>query len=480
MNFESADELRLRPRVSFEPKARFPFKLYDVANDGFLVKWSPSGTSVYVEEGFFEENVMKCYPGFVQIASFANVRRLFREYSFDWSIVEGTDNVFEFSHPDFIRERKDLLHAIKTKRKSLRRSYNPRRFVGPLAASSPKRRGLRRRCRRRRETSESDSCPDTFSVNSGSFCRADASFTLSATRSSSDFSPTASSCEFRSKEIGNASNHLYSSTQVLNAIDGRSVCLNGLESDGRPVHQELLNVLAVYAQNELREEEFLQLLANTAASEESIHNHVSPANADDVREITTIRSVSAHSPQDSVDAVVEQSDKWYRNNDVDYEYSDAIYEIEQTNSTYIEEYYDEATNYTDSGDIPYEMNVDSTQHVNTGLDSAVFPNCIADSGSTVSDPGREEMYELRSADFIQVENVYGLRSGELGQEDRLEAEGEGTSCGLSGTSYDTEQSGGLFLSSREAVAVELQPATYSDLACIFVDESQDYGLGVPI
>ena len=76
MNFESADELRLRPRVSFEPKARFPFKLYDVANDGFLVKWSPSGTSVYVEEGFFEENVMKCYPGFVQIASFANVLSL--------------------------------------------------------------------------------------------------------------------------------------------------------------------------------------------------------------------------------------------------------------------------------------------------------------------------------------------------------------------------------------------------------------------
>lgn len=288
-----ADELRTRTRVSFEPKARFPVKLYDVANDGFLVKWSSDGTSVFVEEDFFEERVMKCYPGFVQIASFPNVRRLFREYSFDWKVVEGTKSVFEFSHPDFMRNREELLLGIKTKRKSFSRSYSykQRRGLQPLATSSPKRRGLRRPYRRR-ATSESDSCPDTFSTNSSNVSRADSSCTLSATRSNSDFSQTPSNCEFRSKDFEDAVtvSPLFSSTQVQNAIDGR----NSLESDGRPTHEldeDLLNVLALYAQNELTEDEYLQLIADAAASEQ-IDNHFARANADDVREITILQSVS--------------------------------------------------------------------------------------------------------------------------------------------------------------------------------------------
>lgn len=111
----------LRIRLSMDPKERFPEKLYDVASDGYLVSWNGCGDGVVVNEEKFEENVMKCYPGFVQISSFANFRRLFREYGFDWEIVERYEKhsyTFEFSHPSFKHGKRNLLCKIQTRRKS--------------------------------------------------------------------------------------------------------------------------------------------------------------------------------------------------------------------------------------------------------------------------------------------------------------------------------------------------------------------------
>lgn len=110
-----------RIRLSMDPKERFPEKLYDVANDGYLVSWNGCGDGVIVNEEEFENKVMKCYPGFVQISSFANFRRLFREYGFDWEIIDRSEkhsHTFEFSHPSFKHGKGDLLCNIQTRRKS--------------------------------------------------------------------------------------------------------------------------------------------------------------------------------------------------------------------------------------------------------------------------------------------------------------------------------------------------------------------------
>ncbi|KAK3100314.1 hypothetical protein FSP39_018068 [Pinctada imbricata] len=115
--FDRSSKRTGRLRLSMDPKDRFPEKLYDVANDGYLVSWNGPGTAVCANEEEFEENVMDCYPGFVQISSFANFRRLFREYGFDWSF-DSEQNVFEFSHCCFVYGKRDLLENIQTRRKS--------------------------------------------------------------------------------------------------------------------------------------------------------------------------------------------------------------------------------------------------------------------------------------------------------------------------------------------------------------------------
>ena len=109
-----------RIRLSLDPKERFPEKLYDVANDGYLVSWNGTGTSVTVSEEGFEDKVMECYPGFLQISSFANFRRLFREYGFEWKFHSKRDE-FEFSHDSFVYGRRDLLDNINTRRRSFAR-----------------------------------------------------------------------------------------------------------------------------------------------------------------------------------------------------------------------------------------------------------------------------------------------------------------------------------------------------------------------
>ncbi|ESO98425.1 hypothetical protein LOTGIDRAFT_159233 [Lottia gigantea] len=103
---------------------RFPEKLYEVASDDYLIRWNENGTSVFVDEEGFADVVMDCYPGFLQIPDFANIRRLFREYGFDWN-HEGS--VFEFSHPSFVRGNPEILCEVLTRRKSFCKSKSSRK-----------------------------------------------------------------------------------------------------------------------------------------------------------------------------------------------------------------------------------------------------------------------------------------------------------------------------------------------------------------
>lgn len=117
-HFENTSK-KPRLRLRCDPKERFPEKVYDVANDGYLIEWNGAGTAVVVNEPEFEENIMDCYPGFVQIPTMLNLRRLFREYGFDWRIIEMDGPTFEFSHPCFVYGQRDLLSDILTRRKSM-------------------------------------------------------------------------------------------------------------------------------------------------------------------------------------------------------------------------------------------------------------------------------------------------------------------------------------------------------------------------
>jgi hypothetical protein len=121
---QEAPKKRYRLIVDF--KSQFPEKLYDVVNDGALIKWNRNGSISVTSEEEFENNVMKWYPGFLQIPSFQNFKRLFREYGFDR--VVNQNNQYEWSHEMFVRGRREFLSEIKTRRKSFRTPQNRREF----------------------------------------------------------------------------------------------------------------------------------------------------------------------------------------------------------------------------------------------------------------------------------------------------------------------------------------------------------------
>lgn len=129
--FPNKTKRDIRPRL-FLYGEKFPEKLYSVVQDGFLLSWDEAGEKINIGDPpathslgkwksdgpeRFENLVMDLYPGFVQIPQFANLRRLFREYSFNWHL--SASGHFTFSHPCFLRGRTDLLSKIKTRRKSL-------------------------------------------------------------------------------------------------------------------------------------------------------------------------------------------------------------------------------------------------------------------------------------------------------------------------------------------------------------------------
>ena len=102
-----------------ENKGTFPRKLWDVLQQekdpmGFL-RWSRDGISVLVNDTKLEKKVMKTYPGLVKIPSFANFRRQMRWYGFDWEYNHDV-GLFYFSHPNFQRDKEELLHLVSSKK----------------------------------------------------------------------------------------------------------------------------------------------------------------------------------------------------------------------------------------------------------------------------------------------------------------------------------------------------------------------------
>lgn len=125
----------------FEHVTHFPVKLWDVVNDNDcdIFRWSLDGRSFFVDDNKYEQEIMEKYPGFVQISSFANLRRLLREYSFDWQ--NNDTGEFQFSHPSFQKGERNQIFDIRTKRKSIQvaigQPVKPRRRSSRHAQNSP-------------------------------------------------------------------------------------------------------------------------------------------------------------------------------------------------------------------------------------------------------------------------------------------------------------------------------------------------------
>ncbi|CAG5127453.1 unnamed protein product [Candidula unifasciata] len=109
-------------RISFGSHYKFPLKLYQVADDETIIKWADDGNSVVVEQVEFEDNVMLFYPGFVQVRSFHNLRRLFRDYGFRFQVLRKRKPYglkLKFRHPFFTRTRPgDVVQVRKISRKN--------------------------------------------------------------------------------------------------------------------------------------------------------------------------------------------------------------------------------------------------------------------------------------------------------------------------------------------------------------------------
>lgn len=127
---------------------QFPWKLWHAASSlPDLVSWNEVGTEIEVNADDFERQVMTVYPGLVEISTFANFRRQMREYGFVWIQRKDTAE-FTFSHPCFLRDRKDLLHLVVTRRRSRklgradklpvrRNEYSKSSAVSPSATFPP-------------------------------------------------------------------------------------------------------------------------------------------------------------------------------------------------------------------------------------------------------------------------------------------------------------------------------------------------------
>lgn len=227
------ENAKKRIRLIFNPKDQFPSKLYDVCNDGYLIRWNRNGSVSVPDEDAFEANVMDLYPGFLQIPSFVNFRRLFREYGFEWVINQ--DNILEFSHPLFVRGRKQLLPEIKTRRKSFQNSHPVASSTSEIIEAEP---GKRYATRRRRRTKQ-------FAVNENT--------------NKPDFSGGG---EDRFRQ--NINQNIYGGLKTQTLQSGiQIVPPSQLQIQKPEVRQpaDLKPIQQNFVQNELTEEEFMQWLA---------------------------------------------------------------------------------------------------------------------------------------------------------------------------------------------------------------------------
>lgn len=98
----------------------FPHKLYDAACSGKnLIIWNDEKNGVVMNEQEYEMKIMSTHPQLVIIPTFANIRRQFREYNFNWSYLPET-NEFMFTHSCFVKDKPELLDLIVTRRKRAR------------------------------------------------------------------------------------------------------------------------------------------------------------------------------------------------------------------------------------------------------------------------------------------------------------------------------------------------------------------------
>ena len=244
------ENTKKRIRLIFNPKDHFPAKLYDVCNDGYLVKWNRNGSVSVIDEAEFEAHVMDVYPGFLQIPSFINFRRLFREYGFEWVINQ--DNVLEFSHTLFVRGRRQLLPQIKTRRKSFQIASRPAESSEIIECDPDKRYSTRKR-RRTKHFNAKENSQSTDMNNSDVQGGGEGNFIIS----------NANSNTF----VGVQTPVLQKGIQIVPPSQIRKPEVK--QSDTREIQQN-------FVQNELTEEEFMEWLSRQRKMEESKPKENSP------------------------------------------------------------------------------------------------------------------------------------------------------------------------------------------------------------
>ena len=196
----------------------------EVANDGVLITWTNDSSGLIVQEREFEENVMQMYPGFVQVETFHNLRRLFRDYSFKFRILQRKRSShglsIEFRHPSFSRNSYDQLPQVK-KRQRVRKSKYVSRYqrqlrpMGTYIAKGYKRKILFQNQSSILRTLKHEMSPD-HSIRDNPNSREDNSLPLNLSNQVRDLSPTA--------EDQYGSFHSGTTSRIFELFSGAEVC----------------------------------------------------------------------------------------------------------------------------------------------------------------------------------------------------------------------------------------------------------------
>ncbi|KAH3717042.1 uncharacterized protein LOC127856370 [Dreissena polymorpha] len=265
---DSFGEPKRRYRLILDFKCQFPEKLYDVCNDGYLVHWNRNGSVSVRDETTFENSVMTCYPGFLQIPTMLNFKRLFREYGFDRDV--NKEGSLEWSHPFFVMNRRDLVQQIKTRRKAylhpvLTGSADECNRFGPgqvIPTEGKRRYSARRRRQPQRLSAEGSDTPMSRTPDIGGGGDTPLNSSLSIGSSYVVKTPHAVIIE--------------DSTPVKHFTSIPNVNLNQNANCARDARA----VMTAYAQNEFTLEEYNQYIVQKRKSEEQKINAAYSANPD--------------------------------------------------------------------------------------------------------------------------------------------------------------------------------------------------------
>jgi hypothetical protein len=116
-------------RVQMAPIG-FPLKLWKLLQDSSseIIRWNDDGNAVLVDEPLFDIMVAKYYPTFLRTPTVASLRRLFHWYYFRPTVVafgnnDGIPKLVEYSHPNFLRSRQDLVEQVIPRYSAKRPSF---------------------------------------------------------------------------------------------------------------------------------------------------------------------------------------------------------------------------------------------------------------------------------------------------------------------------------------------------------------------